>query len=91
MSRPAPGKSRRGIFAKKKQDGFFLERKGDWARQLLSEGLVHFIASDCHDDAMRSPIYRTALEAMEGCSSEQTLTDISKNNILKLIRNERIV
>ena len=70
---------------------FFLERKGDWARTLLSEGLVHFIASDCHDDEHRSPIYRTALEAMEGCCSDQTLTDISKTNILKLIRNERIV
>ena len=70
---------------------FFLERKGDWARTLLAEGLVHFIASDCHDDTHRSPIYRTALEAMEVCCSEQTLTNISKNNILKLIRNERIV
>lgn len=84
-----------GLFGKsEKQQNraeFFLERKGDWARTLLAEGLVHFIASDCHDDAMRSPIYRTALEAMDGFCSEQTLTDISKNNILKLIRNERIV
>ena len=71
--------------------GFFLERKGEWARALLAEGLVHFIASDCHDDQLRSPIYRTALEAMDGCCSDQMLTDISKNNILKLIRNERIV
>ena len=84
-----------GLFGKsEKQQNrteFFLERKGDWARTLLSEGLVHFIASDCHDDEHRSPIYRTALEAMEGCCSVQTLTDISKTNILKLIRNERIV
>ena len=84
-----------GLFGKTEKEsnraGFFLERKGDWARALLAEGLVHFIASDCHDDQFRSPIYRTALEAMDGCCSEQILTDISKNNILKLIRNERIV
>lgn len=88
-------KGLRGFFGKTEKQsnrtGFFLERKGDWARALLSEGLVHFIASDCHDDQLRSPIYRTALEAMDGCCSDQMLTDISKNNILKLIRNERIV
>ena len=84
-----------GIFGRSEKKAnrtdFFLERKGDWARALLAEGLVHFIASDCHDDSFRSPVYRTALEAMEGCCSEQILTDISKNNIIKLIRNERIV
>lgn len=84
-----------GLFGKAEKEsnraGFFLERKGDWARALLAEGLVHFIASDCHDDQFRSPIYRTALEAMDGCCSDQILTDIAKNNILKLIRNERIV
>ena len=88
-------KGLRGLFGKpQKQTNrteFFLERKGDWARILLSEGLVHFIASDCHDDGFRSPVYRKALEAMEGCCSEQFLTDIAKNNIIKLIRSERIV
>ena len=84
-----------GLFGKaEKQTNraeFFLEQKGDWARMLLAEGLVHFIASDCHDDQHRSPIYRTALEAMDGCCSDKALEDIAKINILKLIRNERIV
>ena len=84
-----------GLFGKTDKSagrtGFFLERKGDWARTLLAEGLVHFIASDCHDDAFRSPVYRKTLEAMEGCCSEQTLKDITKTNIVKLIRNEPIV
>lgn len=71
--------------------GFFLERKGDWARTLLSEGLVHFIASDCHDDTHRNPVYRAALEAMEGYCDEQTLREICRDNPIKLIRNERIV
>lgn len=83
-----------GLFGKRGKEshtGFFLERKGDWARALLSEGLVHFIASDCHDDSFRSPVYRKALETMEDCCSEQTLLDITKNNVIKLIRNERII
>ena len=88
-------KGLRGLFGKpEKQTNrteFFLERKGDWARTLLSEELVHFIGSDCHDDGFRCPVYRKALEAMEGCCSEQVLVDIAKNNIIKLIRNERIV
>lgn len=84
-----------GLFGKSDKEqnraGFFLERKGDWARALLAEGLVHFIASDCHDDALRRPVYRTALEAMDGCCSSRILEDITKNNVIKLIRNERIV
>ena len=71
--------------------GFFLERKGDWARELLSRGLVHFIASDCHDETHRSPVYRSALKAMEGYCNEEMLNDIAKNNIVKLIRNEPVV
>ena len=91
MSEPASGKGRRGLFAKKKQEGFFLERKGDWARQLLSEGLVHFIASDCHDDNFRTPVYRTALEAMEGCCSDEMLKKIARDNPISLLKNERII
>ena len=92
MSSPAQSKGgRRGLFGKKKQEGFFLERKGDWARQLLSEGLVHFIASDCHDDNFRTPVYRTALEAMEGCCSEEMLKKIARDNPISLLKNERII
>lgn len=80
-----------GIKDKSSHTGFFLERKGDWARTLLAEGLVHFIASDCHDDAFRSPVYRKALQAMEGCCPDSMLRDIAKTNIVKLIRDERIV
>lgn len=84
-----------GLFGKPEKQAnrteFFLERKGDWARTLLSEGLVHFIASDCHDDTFRCPVYRQALEAMEGCCDEKVIIEITRNNILKLIRNERIV
>ena len=72
------------------QSGFFLEQKGDWVRMLLREGLVHLIASDCHDDGRRRPVYRSALEAMEPYCDEDTLYRITRANVLHLIRNERI-
>ena len=84
----------RGLFGRRShsdQAGFFLERKGDWARELLGEGLVHLIASDAHDDRFRSPVYRTALEAMEGFCSDEQLTQIARVNPLRLLKNEPIV
>ena len=83
----------RGLFGHRRssQTGFFLERKGEWARELLSEDLVHFIASDAHDDRFRNPVYRTALESMQGCCSDETLRRIAKVNPLRLLKNEPIV
>lgn len=87
-----PEPQRRGLFGRKqKSDGFFLEDKATWVRRLLSEGLVHLIASDCHDDGLRQPVYRSALEAMEPYTDEDNLNKITKINVLKLIRNERII
>jgi len=83
---------KKGLFGRRhKSEGFFLEDKADWVRALLGEGLVHLIASDCHDDGLRQPVYRSALEAMEPYTDEETLNNITKINVLKLIRNERIV
>lgn len=83
---------RTGLFARKhKAEGFFLEEKADWVRQLLAEDLVHLIASDCHDDGLRKPVYRSALEAMVPYTDGTTLQKISRDNVVKLIRNERIV
>lgn len=92
-TQPASQPEKRGLFGrkKKKESGFFLEEKGDWVRQLLAAGLVHFIASDCHDDRTRRPVYRKALVAMEGCCDEQTLLSITQQNILHLLRDEQIV
>ena len=84
----------KGIFGRRNrsdQTGFFLERKGDWAREMLKAGLVHLIASDAHDDRFRNPVYRSALEAMERYCSEETLVNITKKNPYRLLKNEPIV
>lgn len=85
---------RRGLFGRRSQSnqtGFFLERKGEWARELLEAGLVHLIASDAHDDRFRNPVYRTALESMQDYCDEETLMNIAKRNPLRLLKNEPIV
>ena len=79
------------IRRKRKEEGFFLERKAGWARLLLSEGLVHLIGSDCHDDSFRTPVYRSALEAMEGFCSDGTLTRIAIDNPARLLDNEKLI
>ena len=85
------GSRRRGLFSKKSEpSGFFLEEKTGWARELLRSGMVHLIASDCHDDGIRRPVYRSALEAMEGYCSEEDLYRIARVNVLHLIRNEHM-
>lgn len=84
--------TKKSLFGRKpKNDGFFLEDKAEWVRTLLKDGLVHLIASDCHDDGLRRPVYRSALEAMEPYTDAETLNAITKINVLKLIRNQRIV
>lgn len=81
-----------GLFRRKKTGGrFVLEEKSKWVRRLLEEGLVHIIASDCHDDESRRPVFRRAVEAMAEYCDEETLNRITRTNILHIIRNERIV
>lgn len=92
MNRSPKRTEKRGLFGRKrhKESGFFLEEKGEWVRELLSAGLVHLIASDCHDDQNRQPVYRKALEAMESYCDEETYLAITQRNVLRLLQNERI-
>lgn len=71
--------------------GFALERKTRWAYALLDNGLVHLIASDCHDDDVRRPVLRQTLEAMQDRCSEDMLADIAVNNPRRLLENDWIV
>lgn len=70
---------------------FALERKSKWAYTLLENGLVHLIASDCHDDYIRRPVMRQTLEAMQEYCSADILADLAVNNPRRLLDNEWIV
>ena len=75
---------------REKKKRFFLEQNREWSMQLLKEGLVHFIASDCHSSGTRRPVYESAVKEIIDQGGEEKLRPIVKTNIVKLIRNEKI-
>jgi len=85
---------RTGIFHRQTRQmdaAFYLEQKTEWAMQMLDAGLVHLIGSDCHDDGMRRPVYREALQAMYQRCVEETMYHITRENVMHFLRNEPIV
>lgn len=66
------------------------DRNGGWCRELLKDGVIHFVASDCHDASRRTPVMRSAVDAMIRIAGERTVERIVNTNIIKLIRNEYI-
>ena len=66
------------------------DRRAALCRSLLEEGLIDFIASDCHDTELRSPVMCSAVERMVDFVGKAEVKRIVNTNILKLIRNEYI-
>lgn len=76
------GKGRKG--------GLSLENRSKWCRKLLEGGLVHFIASDCHDNDRRRPMFRDAIRFMVKWIGKSETKQIVNKNIIHLIKNEAI-
>lgn len=66
------------------------DKRGSWCRNLLKDNAVHFVASDCHNSSRRTPVMRSAVEAMIKTAGEDRVRQIVNTNIIKLIRNEFI-
>ena len=66
------------------------EKRGGWCRNLLKDDAIHFIASDCHDSVSRTPVMRSAVDAMLKAAGEEKVKKIVNTNIIRLIRNEFI-
>lgn len=66
------------------------DKRAAWCRALLEEGVIHFIASDCHSPMGRSPVMDSALIEMIKIVGEDEVKRIVNTNIIKLIRNEYI-
>lgn len=67
--------------------GFFKNR---YVMSLLSNGLVHFVASDAHSDTHRPPILADAYKYLEKRLDEEYLEDIFLNNALKVIKDQNV-
>lgn len=66
------------------------DKRGAWCKHMLQEGVIHFIASDCHDTLRRTPVMKSAVEEMIRQVGEAEVKRIVNTNIVKLIRNEFI-
>ncbi|MBC6679576.1 CpsB/CapC family capsule biosynthesis tyrosine phosphatase [Zhenpiania hominis] len=74
----------RGFIQKKR------EERSLWCWELLETGLIHFIASDCHNMRERKPIMKTAIREMVKLAGEEAVKEIVYANIFKLLKNEYI-
>lgn len=66
------------------------DKRRSWCRVLLMEGLVHFVASDCHNANSRKPVMHSAVEEIVKIAGIDEARRIINANIIKLIRNEYI-
>lgn len=71
---------------KKKGLRMLFSRRDDrlnWSERLMKDGLIDFIASDCHDIRIRKPEYRNAAEKIrQQCEESEVLRIITKNTNL---------
>ena len=58
--------------------------------KLLDMGLVHFVASDAHNDRRRIPNLMTAAQVIEKIYGREKMEELFTNNGVKILRNEII-
>ena len=69
---------------------FKTKRKNEWAESLLKQNLIHFLASDCHNDTTRNPLYEAVMRDVKGICGESAFNTIVSGNTDSLIRNKKI-
>jgi protein-tyrosine phosphatase len=70
--------------------GGYMRLKAPYNRKLINYGLVHLIASDCHDDVKRIPIMQKAVSYLESKCDKELLQEITIENTIKIIENKYI-
>ena len=64
------------------------DKRTRWCRTLVKEGLIHFVASDCHNTEGRSPVMRLAAEQIKEWAGEETVKQIMHHNVQRLMQNK---
>lgn len=80
----------RSLLGGRRKSGFSLENRAAWCKKLLRDGCVHFLASDCHSSGVRRPMIKEALDAVRKITDADTVRRITRDNILHLMRDEKI-
>ncbi len=66
------------------------DRRGSWCRTLLKNGMIHFVATDSHNDGSRRPVMEAVVEKMCSIADEDEVYDIVFRNGIKLLKNQLI-
>lgn len=66
------------------------DKRMKWCRRLIENGLVHFVATDCHNADSRKPEIRQAIEKLKEITDEDTVKDITFRNGIRVMKNEYI-
>jgi len=66
------------------------DRVGKWVKMLLKNELIHFVATDCHNNSGRAPNLADAVEKLLTMADENTVRDLVWNNGLKMLKNQLI-
>ena len=70
------------VKAKKGFKSLFARKNGrcEWGEQLLRENLIDFIASDCHNNEIRCPVYKDAAQhIISVCGEKEALRILNKS------------
>lgn len=70
--------------------GGIFNTEAAYHRKLLNKGLIHLIASDCHDQEFRVPKMKAVAEVMQKKCEEGLIKQILIDNPLKIIENTYI-
>jgi protein-tyrosine phosphatase len=70
--------------------GGMFNTEAAYHRKLLNKGLIHLIASDCHDQELRVPKMKAVAEVMQKKCEEGLIKHILIDNPLKIIENTYI-
>lgn len=71
--------------------GAVFDKKSRYWLKLAGRGMVHFLGSDCHDDRIRKPVYRSAAEILEKKAGAEAARKITSGNIEYLLQDRYIV
>lgn len=61
-----------------------------WCRRLVERGLVHFVATDCHNTDSRKSEMKAAIEKLRDVTDEETVRDMVYRNGIRIMKNEYI-
>ena len=71
-------------------EGLWFHPEVRWCRNLVKEGYIHFLGTDMHRTDYRPPETEKAMQWLQKNVSEQLIREITYDNAMRVIKNEKI-